>query len=50
MRVVRFYKTALSTLVGEVIRRGGEGAILNSKYKFDRCLIPRLVVEELDTE
>ena len=53
MRVVRFYKTALSRQIGEAIRiqkRGGEGAILNSKAEFNRCQIPRLVVEEVDTE
>ena len=53
MRVVRSYKTALSRQVGEAIRiqkRGGEGAILNSKAEFNRCQIPRLVVEEVDTE
>ena len=26
--------------------KGGQGSILNSKSEFDRCYIPRLVVEE----
>ena len=28
------------------MRRGGAGAILNSKSKFDRCRIPRLVLDD----
>ena len=31
-------------------RRGGVGSILNSKSEFDRCRIPRLIVEEQDEE
>ena len=31
-------------------RRGGAGSILNSKSEFDRCRIPRLIVEEQDEE
>ena len=27
-------------------RRGGEGAVLNSKAEFNRCYIPRLRLEE----
>ena len=53
MRVVRFYKTALSRQIGEAVRirrRGGEGSILNSRAEFDRCKIPRLVVEEQEQE
>ena len=53
MRVVRFYKTALSRQIGEAVRirrRGGGGSILNSKAEFDRCRIPRLVVEAQDQE
>ena len=53
MRVVRFYKTALSRQIGEAVRirrRGGGGSILNSKAEFDRCKIPRLVVEEQEEE
>ena len=29
---------------------GGEGCILNNKSEYDRCRIPRLIVEELDEE
>ena len=53
MRVVGFYKTALSRQIGEAVRidrRGGAGNILNSKSEYDRCRIPRLVLEEQDME
>ena len=53
MRVVRSYKTALSRQIGEAVRihrRGGAGLILNSKSEYNRCKIPRLVLEELDEE
>ena len=53
MRVVRSYRSALSRQVGEAVRirrRGGEGSILNSKSEFNRCRIPRLVLEEIDEE
>ena len=53
MRVVNFYKTALSRQIGEAVRidrRGGAGNILNSKSEYDRCRIPRLVLEEQDME
>ena len=53
LRAVSFFKTALERQVGEAVRirrRGGEGAVLNSKSEFDRCRIPRLVVEEQDLE
>ena len=50
MRVVKFHRTALSRQTGEAIRirrRGGEGAVLNSKGEFNRSFIPRLqLVEE----
>ena len=32
------------------MRRGGEGAVLNSRAEFNRSHIPRLQVEELDEE
>ena len=32
------------------MKHGGAEAILNSKSKFDRCKIPRLVLEELNEE
>ena len=53
MRVVNYYKTALSRQVGEAVRirrRGGEGSILNSRAEFNRCRIPRLTIEEVDEE
>ena len=53
MRTVRFYRSALSRQVGEAVRimlRGGAGSILNSKSEFDRCKIPRLILEEQDEE
>ena len=50
MKIRGFYKTALARQVAEAVmirRRGGEGAILNSKGEFSRSYIPRLqVVEE----
>ena len=51
MRTVRFFRTALSRQVGEavrIMRRGGACSILNSKSEYDRCKIPRLVLEEED--
>ena len=53
MRAVKFHKTALYRQLGEAVRigrTGGQGSILNSKAEFDRCYIPRLVVEEKDTK
>ena len=53
MRLVRQCKTSLSRQIGEGVRirrRGGAGQILNSKAEFDRCRIPRLVIEELDEQ
>ena len=53
MRTVAFYRTALSRQIGEAVRirrRGGAMSILNSKSEFDRCHIPRLVMEEEDEE
>ena len=53
MRVVKHYRTALSRQVGEAVRigrRGGAGMILNSKSEYNRCKIPRLVIEEVDEE
>ena len=49
MRVVHFHRTALSRQTAEAVRirrRGGEGAILNGKAEFNRCLIPRLQLQE----
>ena len=39
VRAVKFYKSALTWQIGE-------GIILISKCEFDRCKIPRLVLEE----
>ena len=53
MRIVGYYKTALSRQIGEAVRidrRGGAGSILNNKSEYDRCRIPRLVLEEQDIE
>ena len=53
MRTVKYHRTALSRQIGEAVRiarRGGAGAILNSKAEFDRCHIPRLVLEEEESE
>ena len=49
MRVVQYYKTALSRQTGEavrIMRRGGAGSVLNSRSEFNRCYIPRLRVED----
>ena len=53
LRVVKHYRTALARQVAEAVRirrRGGEGAILNSRGEFSRSYIPRLVVKEEDEE
>ena len=53
LRVVKHYKTALARQVAEAVRirrRGGEGAILNSRGEFNRSYIPRLMVKEEDEE
>ena len=49
MKVIKFYKTPLARQIAESVRirrRGGEGAILNSKGEYSRCHIPRLVIED----
>ena len=53
LKLIRQFKSALARQVAEAVRirrRGGEGGILNSKGEFNRCHIPRLRVEEVDTE
>ena len=53
MKIVKFYRTPLARQVAEAIRirrRGGEGAILNSKGEFSRCHIPRLRLEDGEPE
>ena len=53
MRAISFHRSALSRQTAEAIRirrRGGMGAVLNSKSEYNRCYIPRLrVVEEDET-
>ena len=47
MKVRGYFKTALSCQVAEAVyirRRGGAGAILNSRGEFSRCYIPQLQV------
>ena len=44
-RVVSQHRTALARQVSEAVRigrRGGAGAVLNSKAEYNRCHIPRL--------
>ena len=51
-KLVSSHKTALNRQVKEAVRirrRGGENNILNSRAEFNRCHIPRLVVEEEDS-
>ena len=46
-------KTTLSRQIGEAVRimkRGGAGAILNSKSEFYRCKFPRMILEDQDEE
>ena len=50
LKPVSFHRTALSRQIAEAVRirrRGGEGAILNSKGEFSRCHISRLQLEEV---
>ena len=45
LKAVEFHKTALARQTGEAVRiqrRGGEGAVLNSRGEFNRSYIPRL--------
>ena len=51
LRAISFHRSALSRQTAEAIRirrRGGMGAVLNSKSEFNRCYIPRLRVVEDD--
>ena len=51
MRTVGYHCRALNRQIAEAVRigrRGGAGSKLNSKAEFDRCKIPRLIVEEQD--
>ena len=52
-KVVSYHRTALSRQVKEAIRirrRGGASNILNSRSEYNRCHIPRLVVEQEDED
>ena len=52
-KVISNHRTALNRQIREGVRirrRGGAGQILNSRAEFNRCHIPRLVVEEEDTD
>ena len=52
-KVVSSHRTALNRQVRDAVRirrRGGAGNILNSEAEFNRCHIPRLVVEEEDQD
>ena len=52
-KVVGQHRTALSRQIHEAVRirrRGGEARILNSKGEWNRCHIPRLVMEEVDED
>ena len=44
--IVKRYKTALTRQVGEAVRIELRGNVLNSKGEYNRCRLPRLVVEE----
>ena len=53
MRVVSYHRTALNRQVKEAVRirrRGGASSILNSRAEYNRCHIPRLVLEEEDEQ
>ena len=50
-RAISFHRSALSRQTAEAVRirrRGGMGALLNSKSEFNRCYIPRLTVVQED--
>ena len=52
-RVVSHHRTALNRQIKEAVsirRRGGATSILNSKAEYNRCYVPRLVVEVEDEE
>ena len=52
-KLISSHKTALSRQIKESVRirrRGGDSQILNSRSEFNRCHIPRLVVEEEDED
>ena len=52
-KVISYHRTPLNRQIKEAIRirrRGGATEILNSRSEFNRCHIPRLVVEKEDDE
>ena len=52
-KVISYHKTPLNRQIKEAImirRRGGATEILNSRSEFNRCHIPRLVVEVEEEE
>ena len=54
LRTISFHRSALSRQTAEAVRikrRGGDGAVLNSRSEYNRCYIPRLrVVDEEETK
>ena len=53
MKVVSWHRTPLARQVAEAIRirkRGGEGAIRNSKLEFSRCHIPVVQKDQFKTK
>ena len=54
MKAVKYFRSSLKRQLAEAVRirrRGGEGAVLNSKAEFNRCYIPRLrMVEEEESK
>ena len=49
MKMVSNHRTALSRQIKEavrIMRRGGEGGVLNSKSEFSRCKITRRTLEQ----
>ena len=53
LKVISYPRSALSRQIQEAVRirrRGGASSILNSKAEYNRCHIPRLVVEKEDEE
>ena len=46
MKVVNFYRTALSRQVGEAVRIHKRGLVLNSKSEYSRCSISRLSLDQ----
>ena len=46
MKVLNFYRTALSRQVGEAVRIHKRGLVLNSKSEYSRCSISRLSLDQ----